>query len=94
MSGAPQAPTARVVVLATYDTDADVLRAVEAIRAAARGETVLTSSLAARLVDRMRRPRPESLFRRFLPHRRRDRPETGPVAVTTRARSGARAVRH
>jgi DNA-binding NarL/FixJ family response regulator len=69
----------RVVVLTTYDTDADILRAVEAgaagyllkdcsqaeltsaIRAAARGETVLTPSVAARLVQRMRGPQPESL---------------------------------
>jgi DNA-binding NarL/FixJ family response regulator len=69
----------RVVVLTTYDTDADILRAVEAgaagyllkdcsqaeltsaIRAAARGETVLTPSVAARLVNRMRGPQPESL---------------------------------
>ena len=68
----------RVVVLTTYDTDADILRAVEAgaagyllkdcsqaeltsaIRAAARGETVLTPSVAARLVSRMRAPQVES----------------------------------
>jgi DNA-binding NarL/FixJ family response regulator len=68
------APLARVVVLTTYETDADILRAVEsgaagyllkdasrtelvaAIRAAARGETVLAPSVASRLVDRMRRP--------------------------------------
>ncbi|WP_300012345.1 response regulator transcription factor [Pseudonocardia sp.] len=72
-------PGTRVVVLTTYDTDADILRAVEAgaagyllkdcsraaltsaIRAAARGETVLTPSVAARLVHRMRGPVPESL---------------------------------
>jgi DNA-binding NarL/FixJ family response regulator len=72
-------PGTRVVVLTTYDTDADILRAVEAgaagyllkdcsqaeltsaIRAAARGETVLTPSVAARLVSRMRGPQPESL---------------------------------
>jgi DNA-binding NarL/FixJ family response regulator len=72
-------PTTRVVVLTTYDTDADILRAVEAgaagyllkdcsqaeltsaIRAAARGETVLTPSVATRLVNRMRGPVPESL---------------------------------
>jgi DNA-binding NarL/FixJ family response regulator len=72
-------PGTRVVVLTTYDTDADILRAVEAgaagyllkdcsraeltsaIRAAARGETVLTPSVAARLVNRMRGPAPESL---------------------------------
>jgi DNA-binding NarL/FixJ family response regulator len=68
------APSARVVVLTTYETDADILRAVEsgaagyllkdasraelvaAIRAAARGETVLAPSVATRLIDRMRRP--------------------------------------
>ena len=64
----------RVVVLTTYDTDADILRAVEAgaagyllkdasrhdlaqaVRAAARGETVLAPSVAAKLVSRMRSP--------------------------------------
>jgi len=68
------APQARVVVLTTYESDADILRAVEAgaagyllkdagrvdlvtaIRAAARGETVLAPSVATRLVNRMRRP--------------------------------------
>ncbi|MFI6286419.1 response regulator [Streptomyces sp. NPDC051018] len=62
----------RVIVLTTYETDGDILRAVEAgaagyllkdmargeladaIRAAARGETVLAPSVAARLVDRLR----------------------------------------
>jgi DNA-binding NarL/FixJ family response regulator len=74
-----QHPGTRVVVLTTYDTDADILRAVEAgaagyllkdcsqaeltsaIRAAARGETVLTPSVAARLVSRMRGPQPDAL---------------------------------
>ncbi len=69
-----QRPEARVVVLTTYETDADILRAVEAgaagyllkdasraelaqaIRAAARGETVLAPSVAAKLVSRMRSP--------------------------------------
>jgi DNA-binding NarL/FixJ family response regulator len=69
-----QRPQTRVVVLTTYDTDADILRAVEAgaagyllkdasraelaqaIRAAARGETVLAPSVAAKLVSRMRSP--------------------------------------
>jgi DNA-binding NarL/FixJ family response regulator len=72
-------PGARIVVLTTYDTDADILRAVEAgatgyllkdtpraeliraIRAAARGETVLTPAVAGRLMTRMRGPRPEAL---------------------------------
>lgn len=67
-------PDTRVVVLTTYESDADILRAVEAgaagyllkdasradlvaaIRAAARGETVLAPSVATRLVDRLRRP--------------------------------------
>jgi DNA-binding NarL/FixJ family response regulator len=62
----------RVIVLTTYETDADILRAVEAgaagyllkdltraeltgaVRAAARGETVLAPSVAARLVDQLR----------------------------------------
>ncbi len=75
-------PSARVVVLTTYETDADILRAVEAgaagyllkdappadvanaIRAAARGETVLAPSVAARLVSRVRRPQRESLSAR------------------------------
>ncbi|WP_329133806.1 response regulator transcription factor [Streptomyces sp. NBC_01476] len=66
----------RIIVLTTYETDGDILRAVEAgaagyllkdvalaelagaIRAAARGETVLAPSIATRLVDRLR-SRPE-----------------------------------
>ena len=64
----------RVLVLTTYDADADILRAVEAgatgyllkdatkhelaeaIRAAARGETVLAPAVAGRLVTHLRRP--------------------------------------
>ena len=72
----PDAP--QVLVLTTYDTDADIVRAVEAgargyllkdaptgvladaIRRAARGETVLAPPVAARLADRLRAPaRPE-----------------------------------
>ncbi len=62
----------RVVVVTTYDTDSDILRAVEAgatgyllkdtprqqmadaVRAAARGETVLAPPVAAKLMTRMR----------------------------------------
>ncbi|MFF2851293.1 response regulator [Streptomyces sp. NPDC058001] len=62
----------RVIVLTTYESDRDILRAVEAgaagyllkdmargeladaVRAAARGETVLAPSVAARLVDQLR----------------------------------------
>jgi DNA-binding NarL/FixJ family response regulator len=65
---------ARVLVVTTYDTDADILRAVEAgatgyllkdtprhelaeaVRAAARGETVLAPPVAAKLVTRVRTP--------------------------------------
>jgi DNA-binding NarL/FixJ family response regulator len=65
-------PETRVLVLTTYDTDADILRAVEAgaagyllkdlpraelaaaIRAAARGETVLAPAVAGRLLTRLR----------------------------------------
>jgi DNA-binding NarL/FixJ family response regulator len=72
-------PEARIIVLTTYDTDADILRAVEAgatgyllkdtpradlaraVRAAARGETVLAPSVAGRLMTRVREPRPEAL---------------------------------
>lgn len=75
-------PARKVVVLTTYETDADILRAVEAgavgyllkdasradlanaIRAAARGETVLAPSVAGRLVDRVRRPVPHTLSAR------------------------------
>lgn len=70
---------ARVLVLTTYDTDADIERAVEAgavgyllkdttheqlvdaIHAAARGETVLAPRIAQRLVARMRQPTPVAL---------------------------------
>lgn len=63
-----------VLILTTYDHDADIMRAVEAgasgyllkdalaeaiadaVAAAARGETVLASGLAQRLVSRMRAP--------------------------------------
>jgi len=69
-------PSSRVLVLTTYDTDADIIRAVEAgasgyllkdtprlhlvdaVRAAARGETVLAPPVAARLVSRLRSPAP------------------------------------
>ncbi len=78
----PTAPSTRVVVLTTYDTDADIVRAVEAgatgyllkdtprpdlvsaIRAAARGETVLGPAVACRLVSRLRRPAAEPLSAR------------------------------
>ena len=67
-------PGVRVLVLTTYDTDADIVRAVEAgaagyllkdtplpqladaVRAAARGETVLAPPVQARLVSRLRAP--------------------------------------
>ncbi|GAA2886447.1 response regulator transcription factor [Streptosporangium fragile] len=64
----------QVLVLTTYETDADILRAVDAgatgyllkacppeelfqgIRAAARGETVLSPKVAGRMMQRMRHP--------------------------------------
>ena len=70
-------PGVRVVVLTTYDSDADILPAVEAgaagyllkdtprdtlvdaIFAAARGETVLAPSVAGRLVNRLRAAPPQ-----------------------------------
>ena len=76
-------PGTAVLVLTTFDTDADILRAVEAgaagyllkdlprsdlaaaIRAAARGETVLAPAVAGRLLTRMRGGTPaEALSRR------------------------------
>jgi DNA-binding NarL/FixJ family response regulator len=77
-------PNTRVVVLTTYDSDADIVRAVaagasgyllkdvavqtlvDAIRAAARGETVLAPPVAARLVSQLRAPAPEALTAREL----------------------------
>ena len=72
MLASPPAPA--VLVLTTYDTDADIVRAVEAgangyllkdapretladaIRRAARGETVLAPPVVARLASRLRAP--------------------------------------
>ncbi|MGW6933140.1 response regulator [Lentzea sp. NPDC054927] len=66
--------SSRVVVLTTFDTDGDILRAieagatayllkdapsddlVEAVRAAARGQTVLASPVATKLVSAVQRP--------------------------------------
>ena len=74
----------RVLVLTTYDTDADVLPAIDAgitgyllkdaprdelfraVRAAARGESVLAPSVAARLLNQVRAPAQESLSDREL----------------------------
>ncbi|MGY1610214.1 MULTISPECIES: response regulator [unclassified Geodermatophilus] len=71
-------PGVRVLVLTTYDTDADIVRAVaagatgyllkdaplpqlaDAVRAAARGETVLAPPVAARLVSQLRAPAVEA----------------------------------
>jgi DNA-binding NarL/FixJ family response regulator len=79
---AVERPEIRVLVLTTYDTDADILRAVEAgaagyllkdtpradlvgaIRAAARGETILAPAVAGPLMRRMRGPQPEPLSAR------------------------------
>jgi len=79
-----QNPQVQVLVLTTYDSDADILPAIEAgasgyllkdssreelfsaIRAAARGETVLAPAVAARLVSRMRAPGEEQLSSREL----------------------------
>ncbi|SIM60551.1 response regulator [Micromonospora cremea] len=73
------APGTRVVVLTTYETDGDILRAVEAgaagyllkdvsraelvdaVRGAARGETVLAPSVAGRVLRQLRHPRPVTL---------------------------------
>lgn len=68
-----------VLVLTTYDSDADIIRAMaagaigyllkdtprrelfDAIRAAARGDAVLTPSVATKLVRQQRAPQPEPL---------------------------------
>jgi len=67
-------PAIKVLIVTTYNTDADIMRAVEAgaigyllkdtpvaqlldaVRAASRGETVLATTVAARLVRRARAP--------------------------------------
>jgi DNA-binding NarL/FixJ family response regulator len=76
--------TARVLVLTTYDTDSDVLPAIEAgatgyllkdaprdelfraVLAAARGEAVLSPSVATRLMGQLRSPAKEPLSQREL----------------------------
>ncbi|GAA4552566.1 response regulator transcription factor [Amycolatopsis samaneae] len=73
---------ARVLVLTTYDTDSDVVPAIEAgatgyllkdapreelfraVRAASRGEAVLSPAVASRLMGRMREPAREPLSQR------------------------------
>jgi DNA-binding NarL/FixJ family response regulator len=75
---------ARVLVLTTYDTDSDVLAAIEAgatgyllkdappnelfkaVRAAAGGETVLSPTVATRVVGQMRAPVQEPISQREL----------------------------
>lgn len=74
----------RVLVLTTYDTDSDVLSAIEAgatgyllkdappdelfraVRAAARGEAVLSPSVATRVVGQVRAPAQEPISQREL----------------------------
>jgi DNA-binding NarL/FixJ family response regulator len=81
---AAEAPAVKVLILTTYDTDADIVRAVEAgatgyllkdtpradlaeaVRLAARGETVLAPAVAAKLVSRMRTPAAQPLTPREL----------------------------
>jgi DNA-binding NarL/FixJ family response regulator len=78
------APAVRVLVLTTYDTDSDVLPAIEAgatgyllkdapreeliraVRAAFKGESVLSPAVARRLMGQVRRPPPEALSPREL----------------------------
>jgi DNA-binding NarL/FixJ family response regulator len=81
---AEQGVTARVLVLTTFDTDSDVVPAIEAgatgyllkdappeellrgVRAAARGEAVLSPSVATRLLGQVRAPAAEPLSQREL----------------------------
>jgi DNA-binding NarL/FixJ family response regulator len=78
------APSVRVLVLTTYDTDSDVLPAIEAgaigyllkdapreellraVRAAAKGEAVLSPAVARRLMGQVRKPPAEALSQREL----------------------------
>jgi DNA-binding NarL/FixJ family response regulator len=75
-------PEVRVLVLTTFDTDSDVLPAIEAgatgyllkdapreellraVRSAHRGESVLSPSVAGRLMGRVRRPSDGTLSKR------------------------------
>jgi DNA-binding NarL/FixJ family response regulator len=75
-------PSANILVLTTYDSDSDIVHAIEAgatgyllkdtpreelfraVRAAARGESVLAPAVAARLMTRMRAPAEENLSAR------------------------------
>jgi DNA-binding NarL/FixJ family response regulator len=75
-------PDVRVLVLTTFDTDSDVLPAIEAgatgyllkdapreellraVRSAFRGESVLSPSVAGRLMGRVRRPSDGTLSKR------------------------------
>ena len=77
-------PDVRVLVLTTYDSDADILPAIEAgamgyllkdtsredlyaaVRATARGESVLSPGVAARIIGQMRAPAEEKLSTREL----------------------------
>jgi DNA-binding NarL/FixJ family response regulator len=77
-----RAPEVKVMVLTTYESDRDILRAIEAgacgyllkdsspkeladaVRAAARGETVLAPSVASTLVRQVRKPAPPALSAR------------------------------
>lgn len=77
-----QRPETNILVLTTYDTDADIVRAVDAgatgyllkdvpreelfraVRATAKGETVLASSVAARLMGKVRSGGEEALTSR------------------------------
>ena len=77
-------PDIHILVLTTYDSDSDIVRAVEAgatgyllkdapreelfraIRATARGESVLASAVATRLMQRMREPETVELSGREL----------------------------
>jgi DNA-binding NarL/FixJ family response regulator len=75
-------PRTKVMVLTTFETDRDILRAIEAgacgyllkdaspaqladaVRAAARGETVLAPSVATMLIRQVRSPAPPALSAR------------------------------
>ncbi|WP_243074124.1 response regulator transcription factor [Microbacterium sp. SS28] len=80
VAGEAGEPAPRVLILTTYETDDQILAAIEAgaagyllkaapqaeivagIRSVAAGQSALSPQVAVRLVERMRRPEPESVL--------------------------------
>lgn len=80
VAGDAEDPAPRVLILTTYESDDQILAAIEAgasgyllkaapqaeivagIRSVAAGQTALSPQVAVRLVERMRRPEPETVL--------------------------------